>query len=384
MTATPKKSRRRAAADPSAKPGADAPLDAPVDQAAPAELTVPDPMELDLPAPDDAAEGETFTVEAGPEDAGARLDKVLARHRPELSRTRIQRLVTEGQVSRGGRLVEDAAERVNAGDVFSLRLPPPELPEPLPEAIPLVVAYEDDALIVVDKPVGLVVHPAPGHATGTLVNALLHHCGASLSGIGGVKRPGIVHRIDKDTSGLLVVAKTDTAHKRLADQFADHGRSGPLERAYLAFVWGVPEHRGTVDAPIDRHSTHRQKMAVRTGGREAITHWRLLETFAGRDGAPVASLVECRLETGRTHQIRVHMAHIGHPLLGDQLYGQGFRTKAARLPEAARALLNDLGRQALHATHLGFAHPVTGAPLAFDSPLPEDLAQLRAALADAG
>ena len=327
-----------------------------------------------------------LTVEAGAEDAGERLDRVLARRLaaqvPDLSRTRIQRLVAEGQVSVGGRVVGDAAGRVNAGEVYTLLLPPPEPAAPVPEDLPLVVVYEDAHLIVIDKPAGMVVHPAPGHATGTLVNALLHHCGDSLSGIGGVRRPGIVHRIDKDTSGLLVVAKSDAAHKGLAAQFADHGRTGPLERAYRAFVWGVPEHRGTVDAPIDRHATHRQKMAVRATGRHAITHWEVLEHYDGRGRAGVASLLECRLETGRTHQIRVHMAHAGHPLLGDEVYGQGFRTKETLLPGPARARLAGLKRQALHAARLGFAHPVTGETLLFDSDLPADLKDLAAALGD--
>jgi len=337
---------------------------------------------------DESLEGEgalaesTLTLAAEPEDEGGRLDRVLARLAPDLSRTRIQRLVGEGRVLLGGRVVGDAAGRVNAGDVFTLMLPPPEPAEPVPQELPLVIAYEDAHLIVIDKPAGMVVHPAPGHASGTLVNALLHHCGDSLSGIGGVRRPGIVHRIDKDTSGLLVVAKSDKAHQGLAAQFADHGRTGPLERAYLAFVWGVPEKRGSIDAPIDRHPTHRQKMAVRTGGRHAVTHWEVLESFAGSDGSAVASLVECQLETGRTHQIRVHMAHAGHPLLGDEVYGQGFRTKAARLGEGARGLLAGLGRQALHAARLGFAHPVTGAHLSFESPLPPDLEALAAALAE--
>lgn len=328
----------------------------------------------------DAAAGPELVLTAEAEDQGARLDRVLARLAPDLSRTRIQRLVAEGQVQAGGRVVGDAAGRVNAGDVFTIKLPPPEPAEPVPEDIPLTIAYEDAHLIVVDKPAGLVVHPAPGHASGTLVNALLHHCGDSLSGIGGVKRPGIVHRIDKDTSGLLVVAKSDKAHQGLAAQFADHGRTGPLERAYFAFVWGVPDLRGTVNAPLDRHPTHRQKMAVRTGGREAITHWHVLETYAGADGTPVASLIECQLETGRTHQIRVHMAHAGHPLMGDEVYGQGFRTKVARLTPEAREILEHLKRQALHAARLGFAHPVGGAHLSFESPLPADLAALRDAL----
>ena len=247
--------------------------------------------------------------------------------------------------------------------------------------IPLAVVYEDDALIVIDKPRGLVVHPAAGNQTGTLVNALIAHCGASLSGIGGVKRPGIVHRLDKDTTGLMVVAKNDRAHQALAAQFADHGRTGPFERGYLAFVWGAPGRpRGTIDKPIDRHPRARDRMAVRPDGREAVTHWEVLETYPGIDSKPVASLLACRLETGRTHQIRVHLAHIGHPLMGDTVYGPGFKTKAALLPPAAAEALAALGRQALHAYLLAIAHPVSGQPLEFQSELPADLARLRHSL----
>lgn len=321
-----------------------------------------------------------LTITPDEEDKGQRLDRVLTRHAPDLSRTRIQRLVADGQVQLGGRVVVDAAGRVNAGDVYTIALPAPEAAEPVAEDIPLVITHEDDDLIVIDKPAGMVVHPAPGHSSGTLVNALLHHCGETLSGIGGVRRPGIVHRIDKDTSGLLVVAKNDRAHRGLSAQFADHGRTGPLERAYIAFVWGVPKPRGTVNAPIDRHPAHRQKMAVRKGGREAITHWELLEIYKGEDGTPLASLVECQLETGRTHQIRVHLAHIGHPLLGDEVYGQGFRTKALRMTETARTELEGLKRQALHAARLGFSHPLTKEHLSFESELPPELESLRAVL----
>ena len=330
---------------------------------------------------DEGATAHVLTAEAG--DAGVRADRFLAGRLPGLSRTRLQRLVADGQVTVGGRVVGDAAQRVNAAEVWTVAVPAPEPAEPTPEAMDLAIVHEDDHLIVVDKPAGLVVHPAPGHWSGTLVNGLLHHCGATLSGIGGVRRPGIVHRLDKDTSGVLVVAKSDAAHKGLAAQFADHGRSGPLDRAYLAFVWGAPAHRGTVDAPIDRHPAHRQKMSVRPGGREAITHWQTLETFTAASGETVASLIECQLETGRTHQIRVHMAHIGHPLLGDEVYGLGFRTKASQLSEEGRAMLRDLKRQALHAARLGFAHPVTGETLTFESELPVELERLKDALAGA-
>ncbi|MDE1571223.1 RluA family pseudouridine synthase [Aquabacter sp. P-9] len=339
-----------------------------------------DDFACDLAQDGDAAGAETVAVTVEPADAGSRTDRFLAGRLPDLSRTRLQRLVADGRVRNGERVVGDAAERVNAGDVLTVAVPAPEPAEPVPQDIPLNVVHEDAHLIVIDKPAGLVVHPAPGHWDGTLVNALLHHCGESLSGIGGVRRPGIVHRLDKDTSGLLVVAKTDAAHKHLAAQFADHGRTGDLTRAYLAFVWGAPGLRGTVDAPIDRHATNRQKMSVRASGREAITHWRLIETFPDSAGEVVASLVECHLETGRTHQIRVHMAHIGHPLLGDEVYGAGFRTKISRLPEAAQAMLKALDRQALHAAHLGFADPATGEVMGFDSELPADLAALETAL----
>ena len=242
--------------------------------------------------------------------------------------------------------------------------------------------FEDDEIIVIDKPAGLVVHPAAGHDTGTLVNALIAHCGDSLSGIGGVKRPGIVHRLDKDTSGLMVVAKTDRAHQSLAAQFADHGRTGPLRRGYLAFAWGAPARpKGTINEPIDRHPKSRDRMAVRAKGRAAITHWQVLERFPGKDSKPVASLIECRLETGRTHQIRVHLAHAGHPLLGDATYGPGFKTKAVRLPAPAREALEDLGRQALHAYLLVLEHPKSGQRLEFRSELPADLVRLHHSLA---
>src|SRR5712671_3678879 len=232
------------------------------------------------------------------EDAGERLDRVLAQRVAELSRSRHKALILAGRVAIDGATIRDPGHRVNAGGTIRLDLPPPVDAEIRPENIPLKVVFEDDDLIVIDKPAGLVVHPAAGNWTGTLVNALVAHCGESLSGVGGVKRPGIVHRLDKDTTGLMVVAKTDRAHRALSRQFADHGRNGPLRRGYLAFVWGVPERpRGTIDKPIARHPRVRDKMAVRTGGRPAVTHWEVLERYRGRDGAPVASLIACRLET---------------------------------------------------------------------------------------
>jgi 23S rRNA pseudouridine1911/1915/1917 synthase len=313
-------------------------------------------------------------------EARDRLDRVLAAH-VALSRTRLKALVLAGAVAIGPRTIRDPGYRVNAGDRIAVAVPAPEPATPAAETIPLKIVYEDTEIIVIDNPAGLVVHPAAGHASGTLVNALIAHCGDSLSGIGGVKRPGIVHRLDKDTTGLMVVAKTDRAHQALAAQFADHGRSGPLRRGYLAIIWGVPDRpRGTIDAAIDRHPRSRDKMAVRAGGREAITHWQVLETYNGADGRPVAAMIGCRLETGRTHQIRVHLAHIGHPLLGDRTYGTGFKTKASRLPPAAQEALAALGRQALHAYLLTVKHPTSGEMLEFRSELPVDLGRLHHSL----
>jgi 23S rRNA pseudouridine1911/1915/1917 synthase len=318
-----------------------------------------------------------FELSAGAEDKGTRLDRFLAIKIEALSRTRLKTLILEGEVEIGGRTIRDPEYRVNAGDTVTLAVPAPEPAKPAAEKIPLNIVYEDNDVIVIDKPAGLVVHPAAGNRSGTLVNALIAHCGASLSGIGGEKRPGIVHRLDKDTSGLLVVAKNDKAHRSLSAQFADHGRTGDLSRGYLAFAWGVPKpERGTIDAPIARDPRSRVKMAVRKGGREAVTHYEVLRKYAGTDGKPAASLVECELETGRTHQIRVHLARAGHPLLGDGVYGTGFRSKAVLLPQAARAALGKLNRQALHAFRLAFSHPATGKLLAFESKLPKELSAL--------
>jgi 23S rRNA pseudouridine1911/1915/1917 synthase len=317
------------------------------------------------------------TVEVFEEEAGARLDRVLAIRLEGLSRSRLKNLILEGRVALSGSTIRDPGHRVNAGDVFTVEVPAPGPADPQPEPIALTVVYEDEDVIVIDKPPGLVVHPAAGNWTGTLVNALIAHCGESLSGVGGVRRPGIVHRLDKDTSGLMVVAKNDRAHQSLAAQFADHGRSGPLTRGYLAFAWGVPDRpKGTIDAPLGRHPRARERMAVRPDGRTAVTHWAVEETYAGRDGTPAASLIACRLETGRTHQIRVHLAHIGHPVLGDQTYGRGFATKSTLLGPAGRAAVARLERQALHAHLLGFDHPATRRFLEFRSELPGDLSRL--------
>ena len=332
------------------------------------------------PAPLVAPSGQQV-FDVGPEGAGERLDRWLGRaaadRRLALSRTRLKALIEEGRVTVDGETARDPAMRLKDGARIAFEAPSPEESPLAGEDLPLAVVYEDADLIVIDKPAGLVVHPAPGHARGTLVNALIGHCGASLSGIGGVRRPGIVHRLDKDTSGLLVVAKTDAAHRGLAELFADHGRAGSLEREYLALVWGgLDASAGKVDAPIGRHPRHREKMAItrEERGRHAVTHWRLVEALGP------ASLVACRLETGRTHQIRVHMASIGRPLLGDSVYGAGYKTKASQLSEGAKAALSALGRQALHAAALGFEHPVTGEALRFESPPPEDFSRLVRAL----
>ncbi|MBV9240166.1 MAG: RluA family pseudouridine synthase [Xanthobacteraceae bacterium] len=330
----------------------------------------------------DDTDEDTHTLTVSAEEAGERLDRMLANRVQALSRSRIKTLVLAGQVTIGDYAIRDPSHRVQAGNEISIVVPPPEPAAPEPETIPLNIVFEDDAIIVIDKPAGLVVHPAAGNWTGTLVNALVAHCGESLSGIGGVRRPGIVHRLDKDTSGLLVVAKTDRAHRKLAAQFADHGRTGPLERGYLAFIWGVPARpKGTIDRPLDRHPQSRDKMAIREGGREAITHWEVQERYLDGANQPVASLLECRLETGRTHQIRVHLASIGHPLLGDSVYGAGFKTKAIRLLPPGQVALSTLDRQALHAHILTIAHPVTGEIMRFRAELPADLAALRCALA---
>jgi len=296
--------------------------------------------------------------------AGMRLDRALADLLPDLSRERVKALILGGHVRRkDGEAARDPSTKVRAGLRYAVVVPPPQRADAQPQAIALSIVHEDSHLIVIDKAAGMVVHPAAGNLDGTLVNALLSHCEGQLSGIGGVARPGIVHRIDKDTTGLLVVAKTDKAHEGLARQFKDHS----ISRRYLAIVNGIPDRAsGTVDSWMGRSDSDRKKMAVQPEGRgrRAVTHYRVM-TRLDR-----AALVDCRLETGRTHQVRVHMAHLGHPLLGDPAYARG--------QNRHRELLAELGfrRQALHATHLGFIHPVDGTDLEFDSPMPSDMQEL--------
>jgi len=302
---------------------------------------------------------------------GERLDKTLGALIPDLSRSRLKRLILDGRVVGDRGPVDDPAGPVRAGQRFTVRLPAPEPIDALPEEIALDVAYEDDDIIVIDKPAGMVVHPAPGHPGATLVNALLAHCGPGLSGIGGARRPGIVHRIDKDTSGLLVAAKSDAAHRRLTEMFESHA----LDRRYQALVWGVPvPTEGTIEARIGRDKRNRKRMSIvrPPAGKPAVTHYRTTDVY--RNGA--VSLQTCSLQTGRTHQIRVHMASRGHAVIGDPVYGRVSATRRAALTGPARKAVLAFPRQALHAAHLGFAHPVTGESLTFDSPLPHDIKRL--------
>jgi 23S rRNA pseudouridine1911/1915/1917 synthase len=320
-----------------------------------------------------------LSVTLTPAEAGERLDRILSQRFNDISRARFQRLIAEGHVRVNGRTIVEPRYRVKSGETVTAVMPPAVEAVPRPQPMRLDIMYEDRHLLVIDKPAGLVVHPSPGHERDTLVNALIAHCGESLSGIGGVRRPGIVHRLDKDTSGLIVVAKTDAAHQGLARLFSAHGRDGKLERVYQAIVWGKPSRtQGTIEAPLGRATADRKKMAVTRGGRPAKTQYKVVRSFS-EPGSP--TLIECRLETGRTHQIRVHLAHLGHPLLGDPAYGRGFLASARRLSPAAREALETLGRQALHAGVLGFEHPVTGEFLRLTSPLPADFRKLVAALA---
>src|SRR5471030_1041929 len=298
-------------------------------------------------------------------DAGERLDRVLAA-RTAHSRSRLKGLILDGKVAIGPRTIRDPSYRVNAGDTISLSVPPPEPAETKPEDIPLNIIFEDKEIIVIEKPAGLVVHPAAGHGSGTLVNALIAHCGDSLSGIGGVKRPGIVHRLDKDTSGLLVVAKNDRAHKALAAQFLHR----EVKKTYLALVHGwLPKPQGTINTPISRDLNRRERMTTkRADGRTAITHWKVLKAMEGKHGK--FSLLEVKIETGRTHQIRAHLSSIGHPVAGDALYGAP-RALPGYVGTASGAA--SLGRHYLHSFALQFRHPISSKPLSFEQPLPAEL-----------
>jgi len=338
---------------------------------------------------DDAPEnpgvaGDTRALTAAANEAGARIDAMLAAAWPDLSRARIQGLIGAGKLMADGAPVKMSSEKARAGVTYALELPPPAPAAPQPEAIPLNIVFEDEHLLVIDKASGMAMHPAPGAMRGTLVNAVLAHCATSLSGIGGVARPGIVHRIDKDTTGLVVVAKSDAAHAGLAKLFAAHD----IERVYYAVTRGAPQTRtGVIDAPLARSHADRRKMVVTETGKRAVTHYWTIESFGQIAGAsagkPAAALLECRLETGRTHQIRAHLADIGAPLIGDPTYGkfrglkaEGVSAAVERAKEAAR----DFPRQALHAAVLGFVHPITGETLRFESKLPEDLETLLSTL----
>ena len=316
-------------------------------------------------------ETNRYHVRACEDHSGARLDAFLAQAVPGLSRSRLKKLITDGHVTCGDAVLRDPAYKVTSGQDFRIIVPKPKEAAPRPQDIPLHIVYEDDQLIVVNKSPGLVVHPAPGNPDRTLVNALLAHCGDSLSGIGGIKRPGIVHRLDKDTSGLMVAAKTDAAHAALAGQFASHS----MERAYLAVVRGVPSPpQGEISGNIGRNPKNRKKMAVLArGGKTALTRYRLIRTL-GKGEKPAASLVECRPATGRTHQIRVHMTKLGHPLVGDQLYGRAWRP--AGISGDASTAIATFKRQALHAAMIAFEHPTSAKNLKFEQEIPLDMKEL--------
>ena len=328
-------------------------------------------------------DGTLRRARAGADEAGWRLDRFLAAKLPDLSRSRLKALIEDGQVALGRATIRDANHRINPGETYAVTVPPPMPAAPSGQAIPLSVVCEDADLIVVDKPAGMVVHPAAGNPDGTLVNALIAHCGDTLKGVGGERRPGIVHRLDKDTSGLIVAAKTERAMASLAKQFADH----TIERAYHAVVWGCPKKReGLIETQIGRNPFDRKRMGVlRGGGKQARTRYRVLERFGPQDNEsarPFASLIECRLETGRTHQIRVHLTHLGHPLIGDPTYGRARRPPRARTEaeEKAYRAVADFPRQALHAWLLGFHHPTRDKAMRFESEWPADMAGLIEAL----
>jgi 23S rRNA pseudouridine1911/1915/1917 synthase len=314
----------------------------------------------------------THQVEVSENDVGERLDRFLAEKLGGLSRNRVKPLVKDGLALLNNEIVNDPSKRVKLGEIYQITVPEAVDPDPIPQDIPLDIVFEDEHLIVVNKPARMVVHPAAGNWSGTLVNALLYHCGDSLSGIGGVKRPGIVHRIDKETSGLMVVAKTDPAHQGLAALFEAHD----IERTYKAIVWGrMYPASGRIEGNIGRDPHNRKRMAVlANSGKHAVTHYKLDENFND-----IAALVTCNLETGRTHQIRVHMGHIGHSLVGDPVYTRPKLSRTKSLPEARQNVIRKFPRQALHAQTLGFVHPVTGEDLKFEVEFPRDLEKLLSA-----
>jgi len=309
-----------------------------------------------------------------------RVDHFIVEELPTFSRTKISKLIKEGALLVNNQAIEESSKKISFGDVIELTVPEPVATDLQAQDISLDVVYEDDDLLVINKPIGMVVHPGAGNPDGTLVNALLHHCKGNLSGINGELRPGIVHRIDKDTSGLLVVAKNDIAHNVLAKQFEDHS----IQRTYLAFVWGMPKPiHGRIETLIGRSKYNRQKMSADVGsGKDAITNYKTLEVFKGKT-IPDISLIECKLETGRTHQIRVHLAHKGNPILGDQMYGKKIR-KIRDLDEELSVLLENINFQALHAQSLGFLHPKSGKELFFTTELPKDLLNLQKMLKKLG
>ena len=299
-----------------------------------------------------------------------RLDRLLAMHLSHVSRTRLKTLIIKGNVTLDGHTIKDPSYRVKQGQNFCIKIPQPEIAEPNPQKLPLEIVFEDEHLVVINKPAGMVVHPAPGNSDGTLVNGLLAHCGSSLSGIGGVRRPGIVHRLDKETSGLIVAAKHDIAHISLSEQFS----ARTIQRSYVALVWGVPQPmKGCLKNNLGRSPRNRKKIAVRTvGGKIAITHYKVKLTFGMN-----ASLLRCRLKTGRTHQIRVHMAHIGHPIIGDPIYGGGIRrARQINLNDNLLTKIKSLNGQALHAKTLAFAHPIHQKTLKFNSEIPDEMVKL--------
>lgn len=311
---------------------------------------------------------DTITITAQSND---RADKILSSHTQNISRTRLQSLIKDGFLSRNNIQLLNPSEKIKEGDILNLVIPPLEEALPQPENIPLEILYEDNDLIVIIKPAGLVVHPAPGHHSGTLVNALLYHCGDTLSGIGGVKRPGIVHRLDKDTSGVMVAAKNDVTHQKLSESFADHGREGSMERIYEAFVWGIiPPQQRNIEAPIGRDGNNPERMRVTSKGKWALTEILNCEAL---DSKKIMSHCHIKLMTGRTHQIRVHLNHINHPVVADPVYGSGFKSKINLLDENLQQALINLNRQALHAAQLVFEHPTTGKLMEFESNLPKDM-----------